>query len=928
MKIQIILFFALLWSTTIFASTNKIPLPEHPRPEFQRIEWRNLNGSWDFEFDAEDNGLAEKWFEGSKKFSKEINVPFPWGSKLSGVKDEAVIAWYERLVVIPNDWKGKRVFLMIGASDWHTTGWLDGSEVGQFKGGYTPIEFELTDIIKWGEEQTLFLRVDDTEHEFKLYGKQGYGDCRGIWQTVYLEARSNTYFESIHFSPDIDKSQVNVVARLNAKPEQGGVVEIHFKNTKVPAKSSAFEKGVQEIEFTIDLPDQHLWSLDDPFLYDIEAYLKIGQEFDKVSSYFGQRKISIMEFPGEKYTYVALNNKPVYLQLALDQAYHPDGFYTYPSDDYMRDEILRTRQLGLNGQRIHVKIENPRKLYWADKLGVLIMADIPNSWGEPDTDMQRETETALRGMIKRDFNHPSIFSWVVFNETWGLFSKESDKKRVYKKETQKWVEAMYKLTKNLDPTRLVEDNSPCNYDHVDTDLNTWHAYLPGYSWKEFLDNASAKTFKHSSWNFVKGKSQKKQPNINSECGNVWGYNGSTGDVDWSWDYHCMMNEFRRHPKIAGWLYTEHHDVINEWNGYYKFDRSLKFTGFEELYPGMSIKDLHSEFYISTGQEICRTAVPGEVVNVPIYASFMSDLDVGETLLLEIELFGWDDLGVFENFGQKLISVPCEPWLNREFEPVSLKMPEKNAVVIMGLKLKDATGTVLQQNFASFIVSSSESPRQEIRMEKNRKLKLVRFAPLSFSESKWSEKQWDVFSGLKVNAAGSGYFEYRLKWPDDVDAAKISTATLKFEASAKQLFGKDKGVKIGDDYMRGKGTFDNSANKNSYPMTDEERYSSSVQVIVNGHSAGIFDLPDDPADSRGILSWHSQKRDRTLNEAGSYGYLVSAKLPEEALQAAFNQGELLITLKTPDALPHGLAIYGEKFGRYLLDPTLIFEMKYN
>ena len=123
--------------------------------------------------------------------------------------------------------------------------------------------------------------------------------------------------------------------------------------------------------------------------------------------------------PGAEFPYIALNNKPVYLKLSLDQAYHREGFYTFPSDEFMRDEILRSRQIGLNGQRIHVKIGIPRKLYWADKLGVLIMADVPNSWGRPDDKMRNEAEVALRGMLKRDFNHPAIFSWVVFNETWG-----------------------------------------------------------------------------------------------------------------------------------------------------------------------------------------------------------------------------------------------------------------------------------------------------------------------------------------------------------------------------------------------------------------------------------------------------------------------------------------------------------------------------
>ena len=297
------------------------------------------------------------------------------------------------------------------------------------------------------------------------------------------------------------------------------------------------------------------------------------------------RKISVVNLPGTDHRYVALNGEPVYLQLALDQAYHPDGFYTFPDDEFLRNEILRARQIGLNGLREHVKIESPRKLYWADRLGVLIMADVPNSWGEPTPEMRQEIETALREMIRRDYNHPSDLLLDSLQRDVGSLHERSRSRarrsptEVYQPETQKWVASVYRLAKSLDPTRLVEDNSVCcERGHTETDINSWHAYLPGWAWEEELDKASKGTRPGSTWNFEAGYKQDRQPNINSEFGNVWGYEGSTGDVDWSWDYHRAVNAFRRHPKVAGWLYTEHHDVINEWNGYWRFDRTREVHG--------------------------------------------------------------------------------------------------------------------------------------------------------------------------------------------------------------------------------------------------------------------------------------------------------------------------------------------------------------
>jgi hypothetical protein len=915
----------LVWGQT-FSSEN-IPLPEHPRPDFQRQQWLNLNGPWQFRFDKENEGQKQQWFKAGTEFPDTIMVPFPWGSKLSGVEDKADIGWYARSITVPESWLSRRVFLIIGACDWHTTAWLDGNLLGEYQGGYTPFEFDLTPYLKKGQTQRLVLQVDDTPHKFKLEGKQGYGRAAGIWQTIYLESRPPLALETIHFTPDIDNRKVTVKTILDKPAPADMSLKLQFKPHDLanPIITKTINKGAREIEFEISIEKQRLWSLDDPYLYEVEVVLsEAGQTEDRICTYFGMRKVGVVNLPGTDFPYIALNDKPIYLQLTLDQSYHPEGFYTFPNDEFMRDEILRSRRIGLNGNRIHIKVEVPRKLYWADRLGVLIMADVPNSWGPPDADMRKESETALRGMIRRDYNHPAIFSWVNFNETWGLVTGQKG----YTPETQEWVASIYKLTKQLDPTRLVEDNSPCNLDHVATDINSWHAYLPGYGWRELLEQITRDTYPGSKWNFIGGRTQGNQPLLNSECGNVWGYEGSAGDVDWSWDYHIMMNEFRRHPKICGWLYTEHHDVINEWNGYYKYDRSDKYTGIPELIEGMSLRDLHGRFYLASERELCRNVKPGENIQVPLYASFMTDAVVNGNLMLRAELFGWDTLGRRETYSQYEQTVPYSPWMSKELKSLPVTMPGKPALAVLSLALLDGSGNVLHRNFTTYLVSDGMLAREETITSNSGKIKVVRFAPNSFRKAEWSLKQWNVLEGLKVNGAGAGYFEYSLPWPEGLNVEDIAEADFRAEVSAKQLFGKDvEGAhRQGGDFMRGKGTHDPSSNPNSYPMTDETRYPSAVCIRVAGRAVGTFDLQDDPADHRGILSWYSQKRDRKLHEAGSYGYLANAHIPKSVLQKAAAQKEIVLRLEVDEALPGGLAIYGERFGRYPLDPTFVFVLK--
>jgi len=341
-----------------------------------------------------------------------------------------------------------------------------------------------------------------------------------------------------------------------------------------------------------------------------------------------------------------------------------------------------------------------------------------------------------------------------------------------------------------------------------------------------------------------------------------------------------------------------------------------------------LRDLHGAFYIASERELCREVQPGATIEVPLYASFMTDKDVGKRLTLDAQLYGWDTLGTRRVYGKKSQQIDYRPWMTQELPPLEITMPRQPGLAVLALSLKDAGGGVLHRNFTTYRVAGEASPEDRGVDTDSGRLRVVRFAPASFAKAEWSLKQWNVLDGLKVNGAGAGFFEYAVPWPEGLTPEQVAQASLRIELSAKRLFGKDRDDATGQggDFMRGRGTHDPSSNPNSYPMTDDTRFPSSVRVRVLGWSAGVFELPNDSADHRGILSWHSQLRDRRLREAGSYGYLVDAKIPQDALQAAHDSGQIVIRLEVDDALPGGLAIYGERFGRYPLDPSLVFVLQ--
>jgi len=528
--------------------------------------------------------------------------------------------------------------------------------------------------------------------------------------------------------------------------------------------------------------------------------------------------------------------------------------------------------------------------------------------------MFREHRDCFDGMLRRDFNHPCVFSWVLFNETWGLFTRQDDQGKdsifsgTCSADVRRRVARLYRYAKACDPTRLVEDNSPCSGDHTMTDLNTWHRYLPGFRWEIELERAES-----GDWtNYAKRYRQTGVPLVNSECGNVWGYKGSIGDIDYTWDYHMMMNAFRRHLKCTGFLYTEHHDVPGEWNGYVRYDRTWKETGIGDIFPGMSMADLHGDAYLPLDAELCRAFAPGEPYRLPVDVSLVTDRLEGRKLSVEWFLRYHDGEGrlVTTAPAEVVPSSPVLPWKCSRFADIDVAMPSAAACGAVCVALK-ADGETVARNFQCFVVRAAE-PQPAVR-------------PVA---SEWSEKSWEIFGGKKLCGAGKGWYEYSFNAPS-------GSCVFRAEVSAKRLNGKDvDGAAAEDDEavaVVGSGHRDRSLNPNSYPQTSAvHKFPGAVEVWANGVKVKTVALPDDPADHRGILSWFAQVRPKEfrawpgnteLRETGSYGYLVEAEIPADVVRKS-KDGRLTVRLVSPSGA--GLAIYNRDFGRYPLDPHIWVE----
>lgn len=373
--------------TTSVLNVESLPLPrpEHPHPHWQRNEWMNLNGEWSFSFDPSNEGISEHWYSNSEiAYSSMITVPFSWVSPLSGIgSDHKGIGWYRRTLKWQTTDSQTRLFLRFGAVDYSCDVWINGVHVGSHQGGYDSFEFEVTQYWVEDLDNTIVVRVEDFDHDYQARGKQGYGEIRGIWQPVWLESRPQTYMKDAKFVTTID-GQVKVTTRIFAQENGSADFTLKFaENSILHTEKIDLIAGQNEFKLSIHITDPKLWSPDTPYLYEGELQLSGSFGTDTVSTYFGVREIETVRFDERGYRWITLNGKPIYLNGTLDQSYHKTGYFTYPSDEDMRDEIYLMKRLGLNFVRIHIKPEEPRKLYWADKLGILVMEDMPCFWGIP-----------------------------------------------------------------------------------------------------------------------------------------------------------------------------------------------------------------------------------------------------------------------------------------------------------------------------------------------------------------------------------------------------------------------------------------------------------------------------------------------------------------------------------------------------------------
>lgn len=555
---------------------------ESPRPDLLRHQWLDLCGKWEYEPDPANLLDGDERFL-AKGLSGEITVPFPPQSRASGIGDTGFFAcmWYRRTFLLDADWQNKRILLNFGGVDSECVVWVNGKLAGTHRGGYDSFRLDITDLAGQGQN-TLLLKVRDDLDPATPRGKQAWGSpfscwytaMSGIWQPVWLEAVGSHFIDELliedadpftgHFTAIVSPNLPCGDARIELEVRRGG---------SLVARSEA-GLGYPSTRFTLQVAEVEPWSPDSPVLYDLAVRVHArGEITDEVESYVAFRRIETDERA------ILLNGKPLYLRFVLDQGLWPQTLYTPPSSEALRKDIELARQLGFNGCRKHNKAEDPRYLYWADRLGFLVWAEFPSAYHDCDRS-RLSLVSQWTSQIARDRNHPSIMAWVIYNESWGIRGVSTDPA------ARAWVRSIVRLTRRLDPSRLVIDND--GWEHVDTDCYTFHTYAAdgetfAAHYRAFHDGQRVGNHRL----LAEGGTIEPRPTVASEIGGIafaqgkarrdgWGHTGVVGTAEqFLRRLGDLFRGVRSAAGLAGFCYTQLADTEQEINGLLTAERVPK-----------------------------------------------------------------------------------------------------------------------------------------------------------------------------------------------------------------------------------------------------------------------------------------------------------------------------------------------------------------
>ncbi|WP_153796656.1 glycoside hydrolase family 2 protein [Foetidibacter luteolus] len=565
------------------------PLPEYPRPQMVRGNWVNLNGEWDY------NILPKTQETIPAAYAGKILVPFAVESALSGVgktvgKDS--VLWYERTLTLPATFKKQNVLLHFGAVDWLCDVYVNGTKVGSHQGGYDPFSFDITSALAKKGDQKISIRVwDPSDDGPQPRGKQiknphgiWYTPVTGIWQTVWIEAVPQTYISAFTQTPDIDKQVVNVDVKTESL-QPGDEVKVSAWD----GATQVAEQTVSGSPVALSISNAKLWSPSNPFLYDLKITVsRKGKTVDEVKGYFAMRKIS-MAPDKNGIQRMLLNNEFVFQYGPLDQGWWPDGLYTAPTDEALKFDIVKTKEMGFNMIRKHVKTEPARWYTYCDQLGMLVWQDMPsgdlgNRWDSrpgiigraTDKDRTPESEGIYKAEwneIMQDFyNFPSIVVWTPFNEAWGQFKT---------KEIVEW-------TMQKDPSRLINTASGGNFEDVGHIFDLHNYPEPAMPRADLFGKERVVVLGEFG-----GLGLPMEGHTWQEKNN-WGYQTFKNKDELFKRYAEMMEKFPAliEQGLSAAVYTQTTDVEVETNGLMTYDRK------EIKIPEASLKAVHSKLYNS------------------------------------------------------------------------------------------------------------------------------------------------------------------------------------------------------------------------------------------------------------------------------------------------------------------------------------------